>query len=142
MRKYLIALVVAGIATTGAVPAFAVKQMNDHFIKLYAGEKADEGFKKLVSEAKCNVCHVYREAKKVRNPYGTALHDLIEKTEFPFAEFKKARTEEELAKFQEQLNAIFKQAAESKSWDENHKTFGDRIKANLLPGGNADGKPE
>lgn len=59
-------------------PAFAVKQLKDAFGENYAGEKADAEFKTLVKEANCNVCHVDKEdKKKVRNPYGEALHEKL-----------------------------------------------------------------
>lgn len=138
MKRFLLALAVAGFTLSCTTPAFAIKQLNDQFKAVYAGEKADEGFKKLVSEAKCNVCHVEKEnKKKVRNPYGSALHEALEKDEFPLAEFKKDQE-----KFAERLKDIFKKVSEEKSGDEEHKTFADRIKANLLPGGNTKGKKD
>lgn len=137
MTKYAIALAVACFATTCATPAFAIKQLNDQFKKVYAGDEANEDFKKLVSAAKCNVCHVTKEKKKVRNAYGKALHEALEKAKFPLKEFKKDQD-----KYADQLKDIFKKVAEAKSGDEEHKTFADRMKANLLPGGNKDGKME
>lgn len=140
MKKYLLAVVVACFATTIATPAFAIKQLNDHFKKVYAGDEANEDFKKLVDEAKCNVCHVARENKKnVRNPYGKALHEALEEAEFPLADFKK---DPENEKYTKQLNKILEDVAKMESGDEKYKTFADRMKANLLPGGNTDGKPE
>lgn len=138
MKKFLFLLAVAGMSVSFASPALALKQFNDQFKKVYAGEKASEEFKELVAEAKCNVCHVNKEnKKKVRNPYGEALHEAVEKDEFPVAEFKK-----DPEKYAERLNAIFKKVAEGKSGYEEHKTFADRIKANLLPGGNIEGKKD
>ena len=138
MRNFLIALAVACFVSTVSTPAFAIKQLNDQFKKVYAGDDANEEFKKLVSEAKCNVCHVNKEnKKKVRNPYGTALHEALEKAEFPLADFKK-----DPEKYADQLDEILKKVGEEKSGDEEHKTFAARIKANLLPGGNIEGKKE
>ncbi len=119
-----------------AAPARAIKPFQEHFAKIYAGDDANEDLKKLVKEAKCNVCHIEKEdKKKVRNPFGKALQELLKKDEFPIAEFKKDQD-----KFAERLKEIFKKAEGEKSADEKHKTFGDRIKANLLPGGDKDGK--
>ncbi|MBX3422903.1 MAG: hypothetical protein KF752_15220 [Pirellulaceae bacterium] len=121
-----------------AVPnlAWAIKPLQDQFKAIYAGDEATEEFKSLVADAKCNVCHVEKEdKKKVRNPFGKSLHDLLEKDEFPIAEFKK-----DPAKYAERLKEIFKKVEGEASTDEKHKTFGDRIKANLLPGGDKYGK--
>jgi hypothetical protein len=138
MKKFLFAVAVAGFLLSTVTPAFAIKQFNDQFKTLYAGDKATEEFKKLVADAKCNVCHVAKEnKKKVRNPYGAALHEAVEKDEFPVAEFKK-----DPEKFAERLTAIFKKIEEEKSGYEDHKTFSARMKANLLPGGNIEGKKE
>lgn len=138
MKKFLLMMVVAGFALSAASPAFAVKQLKDAFVAQYAGEKADAEFKKLVEEANCNVCHVDKEnKKKVRNPYGETLHEALEKVEFPVKEFAK-----DPEKYAEQLKEIFKKIETAESGDEKHKTFADRMKAKLLPGGNVDGKKE
>lgn len=135
MKKLLIVLTIAGLSFNLTSPALAIKQLNDQFKAIYAGDDADERFKELVSEAKCNVCHVDKEdKKKVRNPFGEALHEALEKDEFPLAEFKK-----EPEKFADRLKDIFKKVEEEKSGDEEHKTFGSRIEAKLLPGGDAKG---
>lgn len=116
--------------------AHAIKPFQEHFVKIYAGGDASEEFKALVDEAKCNICHVVKEdKKKVRNVYGKALQQLLEQDEFPIADFKKDQE-----KYAERLKELFKKAEGEKSGDEKHKTFGDRMKANLLPGGDKDGK--
>ena len=138
MKKFWIVLVVAGLTVSTLSPVFAFKQLKDAWSEHYAGDKANADFKKLADEAKCNVCHVDKEnKKKVRNPYGEAMHEALEKDEFPVKDFKKDQ-----AKFAERLLAIFKQVEAAESGDETHKTFADRMKANLLPGGNVDGKKE
>ncbi|MFK7736609.1 MAG: hypothetical protein AB8B50_11290 [Pirellulaceae bacterium] len=138
MKKYVVALAVACFATTCATPALAIKQFNDQFKKIYAGDKANEDFVKLVKEAKCNVCHVAKEnKKKVRNAYGKALHEALEKAEFPVKEFKKDQD-----KYAEKLKEIFEGIAKSKSGDKEHETFKARMEANLLPGGDINGKLE
>ncbi|MCA9156968.1 MAG: hypothetical protein KDA72_01500 [Planctomycetales bacterium] len=138
MKKICFVLILAGFALSTVSPAFAFKQLKDAFAENYAGEDANADFKKLVEEAKCNVCHVDKEnKKKVRNPYGTAIHEALEKAEFPVKEFKK-----EPEKFAEEIKKIFKSVEPEASGDEKHKTFADRMKANLLPGGNVDGKKE
>ncbi|MCC7334973.1 MAG: hypothetical protein IT422_07750 [Pirellulaceae bacterium] len=138
MKKICFVLILAGFALSTVSPVFAFKQLKDAFAESYAADDANADFKKLVEEAKCNVCHVNKEnKKKVRNPYGTALHEALEKAEFPVKEFKK-----EPEKFADEIKKIFKSVEPEESGDEKHKTFADRMKANLLPGGNVDGKKE
>ncbi|GIW99439.1 MAG: hypothetical protein KatS3mg111_2772 [Pirellulaceae bacterium] len=138
MRRLLVGALVLGLCGVASSPALAIKQLNDHFKKLYAGDDADEGFKMLVDEAKCNVCHVDREnKKKVRNPYGKALHEVLEEAEFPLAEFKK-----DPEKYAEELTKLFKKVEGMESGSQKYKTFADRMKAGLLPGGDVKGKPD
>lgn len=136
MRKLFNLFLVSFVAMGVAQPVWAIKPFQDRFKAVYADGKADKEFVALVEEAKCNICHVEKEdKKKVRNPYGKAVHDALEKDKFPIAEFKKDPT-----KYADRLNEILKKVEGEKSADEKNKTFGDRIKANLLPGGDKDGK--
>ena len=138
MKKFCFVLALTACALSTVSPAFAFKQLKDAFTAHYVGDEANADFKKLVEDAKCNVCHVDKEdKKKVRTPYGEALHEALEKAEFPVKDFKK-----DPAKYAEQLKEIFKTVEAQESGDEQHKTFADRMKANLLPGGNVDGKKE
>ncbi len=137
MRRLLPALILMVVASTAAQPAFAIKQLNDQFKKLYAGEDANEEFKAKVAEAKCNVCHINRESKKKRNPYGAAMHEALEKAEFPIKEFKK-----DPEKYADEVKKILEKVAGEKTGDEKYETFAARMKANLLPGGNKDGKQD
>jgi phosphoribosylformylglycinamidine (FGAM) synthase PurS component len=130
----VVALLV-GVISLGS-PVFAIKQFNDQFKAIYAGDKANKEFVELVTEAKCNVCHVEKEnKKKVRNPFGEALHEALEKDKFPVADFKK-----DPEKFSEQLKEIFTKVVQLESGDEKLKTFADRMEAKLLPGGDIEGK--
>ncbi len=138
MKKFLLVALVTGFLCSSTSPVFAVKQLKDAFGKQYAGDKADEGFKKLVEEASCNVCHVDKEnKKKVRNPYGEAVHAILEKDKFPLKDYQKDPANEKLAT---RLADLLKKLEGEKSGDEAHKTFADRMKANLLPGGDVKGK--
>lgn len=137
MKKVLVGLLVACFATL-TVPAYANSKLKADFLRVYAGDKANEDFKALAKKGGCYVCHVKGEdKKKVRNIYGKALHELLEKDKFPMKEYKK-----DPKKFAKRLEAILKKSEAEKSGDEKHKTFGDRIKANLLPGGNVEGKKD
>lgn len=138
MKKFCVALIVAGFALSTVSPAFAFKQLKEAFEKQYVGENANAEFKALADEAKCNICHVDKEnKKKVRNPYGTVLHEALEKAEFPVKEFKK-----EPEKYATQIEAIFKSVEGEKSGDAEDRTFAKRMEDKLLPGGNVDGKKE
>jgi hypothetical protein len=134
MMKRLVAVVLVAIVFVGgATPAFAVKGFNDQFKATYAEGEGKDAFKKLVDEAKCNVCHVQGENKKVRNEYGDAFKDLLKKENFPAKRFK-----DEPEKCKEEIEAAFKKVEEMKAKD--GKTFGEKIKAGVLPGGDKDGK--
>ncbi len=138
MNRVLCFLAIAGFSLSLSSQAVANSKLKAAFGKEYAGDKADDDYKALVKKGGCYVCHVKGEdKKKVRNVYGEALHELFEKDDFPMAEFKK-----DPEKYTERVKAIFKKALAEKSGDEKHKTFGDRIKAKLLPGGNVEGKKD
>lgn len=136
MNRISLSMLTCCIVLIASQPAWAIKPFQDHFTKIYAGDDANEEFKALVNEAKCNICHVQKEdKKKVRNIYGKTLQEWLEKEEFPIADFKKDQE-----KYAEQLKKIFSALETEESGDQQHKTFGDRMKANLLPGGDKDGK--
>jgi hypothetical protein len=136
MKKFLMVALVLAISASAASPAFAIKQLSDQFKTLYLNDKATPGFKSAIEDAKCNVCHVEKEnKKKVRNYYGEAVHEALEKDKFPLAELKK-----DPAKFADRLNDIFKKLEEEKSGDADKRTFSARMKADLSPGGDKDGK--
>ncbi len=136
MKKILVVGALIGFAMSTLPPAFAIKPLSDQFKKNYAGDDADEAFKALVDEAKCNVCHVKGEKQKeVRNPFGEALQAALKEDDFPLAEFKKDQ-----AKYADRLKDLFKKVEEKESGDPEHKTFGKRMEAKLLPGGDKEGK--
>ena len=136
MKKFMMVALVLVISTSAASPAFAIKQLSDQFKKMYLTDKATPEFKAAIEEAKCNVCHVEKEnKKKVRNYYGNAVHEALEKDKFPLAELKKTPE-----KFADRLNDIFKKLEEDKSGDTDKRTYSARMKANLSPGGDKDGK--
>ena len=61
-------------------------------------ESKNEEFKKLVGEAKCNVCHIDKENKKKRNPFGEALEKGgMDKEKFkPLLKSDEAKAKQEL----------------------------------------------
>ena len=137
MKKFLMVALVLAISTSAASPAFAIKELSDQFKKLYLTDKATPEFKAAIEEAKCNVCHVEKEnKKKVRNYYGEAVHEALEKDNFPLKDLKKEPPEKLITR----LNDIFKKLEEEKSGDAEKRTYSARMKANLSPGGDKDGK--
>lgn len=133
MKRFLAVALVGVFVLAGSSPVFAIKGFNDQFKQTYT-EGADKAeFKKLVEEAKCNICHIQGENKKKRNPYGEAFVGLLKKDDFPAKRFK-----DEPEKCKEEIEAAFKKVEEMKAKD--GKTFGEKIKAGQLPGGDKDGK--
>jgi hypothetical protein len=126
MKKFFTAMVMVGLVSSLSMPAFAIKQLNDKFIEVYASpdsKDTSDAFKTLAKEAKCNVCHIQGENKKKRNPYGEAVHKAIEDAKFPVKEFGK-----EPAKYADQVKEMLKKVGEQKAGGTG-KSFIDRIKA-------------
>jgi hypothetical protein len=142
MRKVIVTFVLTPIVMTvcaafSAQQAFAIKPFNDVFKKMYVEESKNEEFKALVNDkAKCNLCHVQGENKKVRNPYGEASlkAGLVKKVYEPMLKAEKEKAEKEIMAILEKVEAMTPEGGK--------ETFGERIKAGKLPGGNTDGKPE
>ena len=133
MKKWLYLPLFLAVAGWNITPAMAIKQFNDQFTSTYAKDPKNEEFNKLVAEAKCNACHIKDENKKKRNEYGEAMAEFLRKKDFPNDRFKK-----EPEKCKEEIEAAFKKVEEKKAKD--GQTFGEKIKAGKLPGGNVDGK--
>ena len=90
MKKAIVWLVAAMIASVASPNAFAIKEFSEAWAAVYAEKSTNEGFKKLAAEAKCNVCHIDGENKKKHNPYGDVLeHEGLTKKNFPPAKFRK-----------------------------------------------------
>ena len=134
MKRLLFVCAVALMAVVSFRPAFATKEFGEHFTKHYVTDSKNEDFKKLAAEAKCWVCHIDGEAKKKHNPYGETLKasGLLKKT---YADMIKKEPD----KARKEIEAILKKAEEKKA-EGQEKTFGARIKAGLLPGGDTKGK--
>ncbi len=132
MKRLFFVCAIALMATVSSRTAFATKEFGEHFGKFYVADSKNEDFKKLVAEAKCNVCHIEGENKKKHNPYGETLKaaGLLKKT---YAEMIKKEPD----KARKEIEEILKKSEEKKAKD---KTFGERIKAGLLPGGDVKGK--
>ena len=127
------ATILALVFGAAVQPAYAIKPFSDVFkskyVKADSEEKKDQDFGKLVAEAKCNVCHMGK-SKKDRNPYGVELSKLLDK--------KADKGDKE--KIASVLAKVEKLPVNPK--DKKSPTFGDRIKAGELPGGDPEKKKE
>ena len=135
MKKLLIYVAVGLTALLVSPNAFAIKEFSETWTKVYVDSSDKEDFIKLAGEAKCNVCHIDGENKKKHNPYGEALEDagLLKKT-FPPKRFK-----EQPEEVRKEVEAILKKVENMKAQGQG-QTFGERMKAGLLPGGDVKGK--
>ena len=135
MKKAIVYLAAALMAFVATPNAFAIKEFSEAWAAVYAEKSTNEGFKKLAAEAKCNVCHIDGENKKKHNPYGDVLeHEGLTKKNFPPAKFK-----ENLEGTRKQVEEILKKIEDKKA-EGSDKTFGQRIKDGLVPGGDVKGK--
>lgn len=135
MKRALVTLVTAMSVVSYASNALAIKEFGETWTKVYAEKSTNEGFKKLAAEAKCNVCHIDGENKKKHNPYGDTLeHEGLTKKNFPPAKFK-----ENPEGVRKQVEELMKKIEDKKA-EGSDKTFGERMKEGLLPGGDAKGK--
>ncbi|MEQ1830066.1 MAG: hypothetical protein ABL921_29160 [Pirellula sp.] len=134
MRFVISFCAVALMAIVVSKPAFAIKPFGDQFGRIYVETSKNEDFKKLVAEAKCNVCHIDGKNKKEHNPYGLVLKEagFSKKTHEPM--FKNNPEQ-----FKKEVEAILKKV-EDKKIDGKGKTFGEKIKDGVLPGGDTKGK--
>jgi len=135
MKKFVIYVAVGLTASVISPSAFAIKEFGETWTKVYVESSENGEFKKLAAEAKCNACHIDGENKKKHNPYGEALKTagLLKKT-YPPKRFKEQPDE-----VRKELEEIFKKTEEQKAEGQD-KTFGERIKGGMLPGGDVKGK--
>ncbi|MFN6138004.1 MAG: hypothetical protein ACK480_05805 [Planctomycetota bacterium] len=68
MKKAIVYLAVALVASVASPNAFAIKEFSEAWASVYVDKSTNDGFKKLAAEAKCNVCHIDGENKKKHNP--------------------------------------------------------------------------
>jgi hypothetical protein len=134
MKKFLVFALIASIASGTAVPvALGQKAYNDQWTANYVADSKHEEFKKLAGDAKCNICHIQGAPKKERNPYGKEAAAI-----FKEAGINKDSPKKDEAGFKKSIAEAFKKLEEVKAKD--GKTFGEKIKAGELPGGNTEGK--
>lgn len=138
-RVVLFAVSAAIVLGLRAHPAAATPPFFKHFQAMYlkpdSEDEQDKAYAVLVTKkVKCDVCHIKRKPKKMRNAYGMALSELLDKNDYKPARFKK-----EPDKVREELDAAFAAVAAKKSAGDDSPTFGELIAQRKLPGG--DGTP-
>lgn len=135
MKKFLVLSLITSIALGGFTPgaAFAQKAYNDAWLETYTKDGKNEALAKLAGEAKCNVCHIQGASKKERNPYGVEAAKL-----FKEGGVNKDAPKKDPEGFKKNIAAAFTKLEAIKAKD--GKTFGEKIKAGELPGGNTEGK--
>lgn len=131
MKKVVLLLVCGMVVSLSANAALAIPAFKKEFDARYVDSEPQtpekEALGAAVKKAKCNVCHGKdengKDSKKVRNAYGEALSELLDKKED--------------AKNKEKINEALDKVAEMKSDpdDDNSPTFGDLIKEGKLPAG-------
>jgi hypothetical protein len=135
MKKILILALIASISLGGFAPSalMAQKAYNDEWKAVYHKDSKDEAFKKLVDEAKCNICHIQGANKKERNPYGAEASKV-----FKTMKINKESPKKDPEGFKKDIAKAFKELEALKNKE--GKTYGELIKAGKLPGGNTEGK--
>lgn len=117
-------LVAAAVMLAGK-PALAIKPFEAEFKKMYYKPDGDANQKKLAEAIdkitmdgnSCAICHPGK-SKKERNEYGTALSKLVKKAD-----------KDDAKKIADSVKAIESEKNAA------GKTFGELIKAGMLPGG-------
>lgn len=128
MKNWIAGIVCAAVVLSAGA-AFAFPPFKAAFAEKYAEPSDNAEFKDAVKTASCNACHVKGESKKVRNEYGMALHEVLE--EMIEGSLKDALKEDKEGTLKA-LDKAMDKVAEMKS--ESGKTFGEKIKAGVLPG--------
>ncbi len=122
MKKF--GLTLAGLFVVGLFVQSA--QARPDYKKVADSTSKDTKLAPVVEELKCNLCHVDKEEKKVRNDYGQALV----KCGLSEEKFKELKADKE--KLAEYVKEVMKKAEAEKS--ASGATFGELIKAGKAPG--------
>jgi len=118
---------------------FFWEAFSEKFVPAEPKDDANKAFAATLTEAKCNVCHVDGESKKVRNPYGEALDALLDRDNF-----KKDRIDSERDKAVAEVVAALEKVGKEhlKKGDDKSPTFASNLEARKLPTAEAEKKPE
>ncbi|MCH2131309.1 MAG: hypothetical protein MK179_19370 [Pirellulaceae bacterium] len=121
-----------------STPVLAIPPLVDEFkAKYVAAEPAtdtEKAFAEAANAAKCNICHVDGEKKSVRNRFGEALAELIDKDKI------KAGLQNDADAAKKELSEVFDKIAAMKfaADQENSPTFAQVIALGKLPGSDHD----
>ena len=122
--KTAIILIVVVIVLTACSSVFGYVQFYHGFKNQYLSAHTPSEFKTLINKTKCSICHDNAKKKpngtsdkKFRNPYGTALDELLSKDD-----------KKDKEKIYKALETISSQKA-----PDTDKTYGERIKEYKLP---------
>lgn len=107
------------VPSAQAIPPFK-KEFEAKYLKKDSSDPKDVALVEAVAKVKCNVCHKGKD-KKMRNAYGDALAELLDKK----ADAKNPE------KIQEALDKVA--GMHSVSGDSASPTFGDLLKEGKLP---------
>ena len=124
MKKSLVVLFVFALSIcflSGSRNASATPDLKKRFDEKY---KDNAELKKVVDEAKCNLCHIDKMPKTARNEYGKALSEAVKPG---FKQRLKDDKAAALKEFDEALTAV-----ESKK-SSGGMTFGELLKAGKAP---------
>jgi len=117
-------LTLAGLFLVGMLVQSA--QARPDYKKVSDAASKDTKIAPVVEELKCNLCHVDKEEKKVRNDYGQAL------VKCGLSEEKYKELKEDKEKLAAYIKEVIKKAEAEKS--ASGATFGELIKAGKAPG--------
>ena len=115
LAVFAVAITAATVENASALPAFS---------KQYVVKYKDSKGLAEAKAQKCNLCHVDKEKKTVRNEYGKALSKFVTKDDY-----KELKSDKEA--LEKKLNEAFDGAGKEKS--SSGETFGARIEAGKLP---------
>lgn len=123
MNRFVLTL---GCVCLAATPALATNEFSKEWKAHYMNDQADDDFVRTARRAGCNVCHIKGEKKEMRNEYGQAAQEFLDKEKFT-REWVKENPEEATRL----IVAGLKKAGEKSSSD--GRKFADKLKAGELP---------
>ncbi|MBI3838144.1 MAG: hypothetical protein HY288_09465 [Planctomycetia bacterium] len=120
-------VVLAVVQSAHAIPAFN-KEFENKYVKKESTNDSEKALAAAVAKVKCNVCHMGK-TKKVRNEYGKALDELLDK-----------KTDiKDIPKIQAALEKVA--GMKSNPNDPSSPTFGELLEQGKLPGGEESAAP-
>ena len=109
-----------GQPSANAIPPFK-KQFDAMYVHKESSDATEKAFAEAAKKAKCNLCHIPKKKKTMRNAYGNALAELLDKK-------KDAKN---IEKIKQALVTVGGQKVNPS--DENSPTWNEVIKEGKLP---------